>query len=178
MSRELPFQERPEIVGCSASFPCRIKTCPACQWDDQQREPSPPACALCDEPAKGHAVIDGQRYCHEEPGTTCYMKAQRHGKKMADYFPNDADRENGLHCTENHAQCSKAFAQLQADNALLRAAVTDAILSDRRDFARWIRGKIKNMSVDTPYADGYLIACIDLADDISRGRHHQLRRNK
>ena len=31
-----------------------------------------PMCGLCGKPAKGFAVIDGVRYCHDDQDPTCY----------------------------------------------------------------------------------------------------------
>jgi hypothetical protein len=36
---------------------------------------TPDACGRCGEdPAKGLATIDGQRFCHDGPDPTCYME--------------------------------------------------------------------------------------------------------
>ena len=41
-------------------------------------------CAACNEPAKGDATINGERYCHEGESPTCYEKAS--------WFGDDASR--------------------------------------------------------------------------------------
>jgi hypothetical protein len=33
-------------------------------------------CALCSKPAKGHALINDDDYCHDGESPTCYEKAQ------------------------------------------------------------------------------------------------------
>ena len=90
------------------------------------------ACAACNEPAKGDATIDGERYCHEGESPTCYEKASWLGDDQSRslfHSLQDAIRErNALRAELEHVRRERNtihdwYVDAKTENVRLRAEV-------------------------------------------------------